>query len=252
MKVKYFTEKAYNELFDCIGKNQEQYQSTDGKWILEAFDEKETAKESLIEVPSLPELNAKDDEFTNVMKIHMAFKNKLNPKQASNPYLWSYLSHCEYWQYTQERWKSENATEDKIKDRFFCSSAKGNSRIGFLRNSIARLWWIGELTYNEDLPQPYALTQLLLSNSDLCVSIIERNYASNRNITLGILLAIKEINDDPNLRDVGKLEGTEKDYEWRSLCRYLNRYCAVTLLDALDKDDIKELSKEYILSLRSK
>lgn len=249
MKVRYFTERAYNELFDCISKNISQYQTSDGKWIFDVFDEKELAKESLIEV-SLPQLDANDDEYMNVIKIHTAFRDKLNSKQASNPYLWSYLSHCEYWNYTQERWKSEQATENKIKDRFFCSSSKGNSRIGFLRNSIARLWWIGELTFQKGTPKPYELTELLLSNSDLCVSIIERNYASNRNITLGILLAIKEINDDPNLRDVGRLEGTEKDYEWRSLCKYLNRYCAVTLLDSLDRDDIKELAKEYILSLR--
>lgn len=249
MKIRYFTERAYNELFDCIGENLTKYQSSDNKWIFDLFNDEELSKESLIEV-TLPKLDASDDEFTNVLQIHNAFKGKLNHKQASNPYLWSYLSHCEYWDYTQERWKSEQATENKIKDRFFCSSLKGNSRIGFLRNSIARLWWIGELTYQENKPQPYGLTKLLLSNSDLCVSIIERNYASNRKIILGILMAIKEINDDPTLRDVGRLEGSDKDYEWRSLCKYLNRYCAVTLLDSLDRCDITALSKKYILSLR--
>lgn len=250
MKIKYFTERAYNELFDCIDENLTRYQSSDNKWIFDLFNHEELAKESLIEA-TLPKLDARDDEFTNVLQIHNAFKGKLNHKQASNPYLWSYLSQCEYWDYTQERWKSEQATADKVKDRFFCSSPKGNSRTGFLRNSIARLWWIGELTYQETEPQPYELTKLILSNSDLCVSIIERNYASNKKISLGILKAIKEINDDPNLKDVGRLEGSKNDYEWRSLCKYLNRYCAVTLLDSLDINDIIELSKKYILDLRN-
>ena len=71
----------------------------------------------------------------------------------------------------------------------------------------------------------------------------------NRNICYGILRAIKEINDDPKLEDVGKLESTG-EYEWRGLCKYLNRYGAVTLLDALTSDEIKEISYNYLIKQR--
>ena len=71
----------------------------------------------------------------------------------------------------------------------------------------------------------------------------------NRNVTVGILDAILEINNDPNLRDVGISETTGK-YEWRELCKYINRYGAVTLLDSLSSDDIKEISYNFLLNHR--
>ena len=72
---------------------------------------------------------------------------------------------------------------------------------------------------------------------------------------MGILSAIKDINDEPELDDVGiwkkAPEGTSSPaYEWRELCKYLNRFGAVTLLDTLSIDDVSKISKDYILSLR--
>ena len=60
---------------------------------------------------------------------------------------------------------------------------------------------------------------------------------------LGILSAIQEINDDQNCPDV-------VEDEWRSLCKYINRFGAVTLLDALSAKDIADISKEYITKKR--
>ena len=79
--------------------------------------------------------------------------------------------------------------------------------------------------------------------------IVERNFSMNRNICYGILQAIKQINDDPSLDNVGKLSSTG-EYEWRGLCKYLNRFGAVTLLDTLSCDEIKELSYNYLLNQR--
>ena len=41
-------------------------------------------------------------------------------------------------------------------------------------------------------------------------------------------------------------------YEWRDLCKYINRYGAVSVLDALTSEEIKEISYNYILSQREK
>ena len=137
-----------------------------------------------------------------------------------------------------------------VKQRYFCNTEDGN-RIGFLRNAISRLWWIGYLSYQDGRRNPYELTKLLTSHSDICQSIIERNFSMNRNVTIGILDAILEINNDPKLRDVGLQEKGSTKYEWRDLCKYINRYGAVTLLDSLSSDDIKELSYKYILKQRN-
>lgn len=249
MKIKYFVESAYNDLFDTIAGNTDLYSKESGDWVVKKFKDSKYFKESRIDV-SLPTLDAESDEYTNVLAVHNAFKDKITPKQASNPYLWSYLTHCEYWDYTFNRWSKEEMSVETIKQRFFCGTEEGN-RIGFLRNAISRLWWFGYLTYQEDSPTPYKLTKLMMSNSDLCQSIIERNFSMNKEISIGILNAIQKINDDPTMKDVGAVNNGDH-YEWRPLCKYINRYGGVALLDALTREDIEELSYKFLVNYREK
>lgn len=253
MKIKYLSESGYNELFDGIANNLSHYQtSKDSNWIIQIFGDRVFSKESRIDA-NLPELdvNIDNSDYVNTIAIHSAFKDKITPKQASNPNLWAYLTHCHYWDYTVDRWAKSDMSVETVKQRFFCNTEEGN-RIGLLRNSISRLWWFGYLTYQDGTKaNPYALTQLMLSNSDLCQSIIERNFSMNRNITSGILMAIKEINDDPTLADVGAVNNGDH-YEWRPLCKFINRYGAVTLLDTLTQDDIKDLAYNYLMDYRKK
>lgn len=250
MKVKYFTESAYLDLFDSISNNKDFYCNDKCDWIGKKFKDSKYFKESRIDV-SLPVLNKeKDSDFANIVMVHSAFKDRITPKQASNPYLWTYLSHCEYWDYTFNRWSKDDMSVDTIRQRFFCGSEEGN-RIGFLRNSISRLWWYGYLTYQENSPQPYKLTQLMMSHSDLCFHIMERKFSMNKEITIGILSAIQKINDDPNQKDVGRVDNGD-EYEWRPLCKYINRYGGVALLDTLARDDIKELSYNFLMEYRKK
>ena len=250
MKIKYFSESGYNYLFDTIQKHVEQYGGSPScDWIGKEFGSRPYYKESRIDVV-LPVLDPEMGDYANTILIYEAFKDALTPKQASNQYMWSYLTHCEYWDYTFKRWAKQGMSVNTIKERYFCGTEDG-SRTGFLRNSIARLWWTGYLSYRSDSPgNPYALTKLLCSNSDLRVSILERNFSMNKDVCTGILSAIHEINNDPNLENVGVSPRTG-EYEWRDLCKYINRFGAVTLLDALPSENIKQLSYDYILSQRS-
>lgn len=254
MKINYFAESAYLDLFDSIKDHKSNYTLEDNSWIFKYFGGRDYYKESRIECV-LPTLDATNGEDTNVIAFYEALKDKLSPKQASNPFLWSYLAHIDYWKYTTQRWVKDDMSIDTIRQRFFCNTVDGN-RIGFLRNSISRLWWIGYMSYRDDVhSNPYELTKLLTSKTDICQSIIERNFSMNKNITIGILEAILKINNDPNLRDVGRPEnwdGQTNDYEWRHLCKYLNRYGAVSILDALSSNEICELSYNYILEQRNK
>ena len=167
MKVKYFSDSGYTHLFDSISKHADLYGSSPNcDWIKKEFGERQYCKESRLDLV-LPTLDPSMGDYANTIAIHRAFKDILTPKQASNPYLWSYLAQCEYWPYTAKRWASPGMSVDTIIQRFFCYTEKG-SRIGFLRNSISRLWWAGYLTYQEDKPgNPYELTKLLYSNSDI-------------------------------------------------------------------------------------
>lgn len=255
MKVKYFPESAYYELFDNIEANKQFYQKADNEWIKTVFNDRVFSKESRIDVSALPTLDAANGEFSNIILIFETFKEKLSPKQASNPFLWAWLTHIHYWKYAHERWAKDEMSVDMIKQRFFCSfltkNAEGN-RVGFLRNAISRLWWMGYLTYQEDHPSnPFELTKLLVSNTDLCQSVLERNFSMNKNITIGILKAILKINENEK-REVGVSHIEGEVYEWRDLCKYINRYGAVSVLDALSIDEIEEISYNYIINQRKK
>ena len=267
MRVKYLTDKAYETLMDNIAVDKDKYLQ-DNVWLPKYFDGKEFCKESRIDVVPITlhmdgDKNASD--LVNTRYVFDAF-GEMTPQQASNPYLWSYLSMVDFWQYSKWRWgrnMDEEKAEDEIiegealaqgeskrsvniKQRYLCTS----SRIGLLRNSLSRLWWYGYLSYNPDSQShKYDLTKLLLSQSDLCQSIVERNFSMNRNITFGILSAIQEINDDPVLDNVERSKKTG-EYEWRDLCKYINRFGAVTLLDSLTSDEVKKMSYDYILNQR--
>lgn len=268
MKIKYLTDKAYETLLDNLSIDQDKYSSKEC-WLPGYFGEKQFYKESRLEVQDITMYMEGDKNASDIVNVRTIFDNlgHLTPQQASNPYLWSYISMVDCWQYTTWRWgkledeatSEEIDSEEKslmdekeskrsvnIRQRYLCHS----SRIGLLRNSISRLWWYGYLSYQPGSPsRKYELTELLLSSSDLCQSIVERNFSMNREICYGILRAIKQINDDPNLDNVGKLP-TTGEYEWRGLCKYLNRFGAVTLLDTLSCDEIKDLSYNYLLKQR--
>lgn len=243
MKIKYFSESGYNHLYDSISKHADLYRTSSScDWIAKEFGEQPYCKESRIDAV-LPVLDPKEGDYVNAIQIYEALKDSFSPKQASNPYLWAYMTHCEYWDYTFKRWSKPDMSVDSIKEHYFCGTEEG-SRAGFLRNSIARLWWSAYLSYQDDKRgNPYALTKLLFSKEDLRVSIVERNFSMNKNVCIGILSAIQEINDDQNCPDV-------VEDEWRSLCKYINRFGAVTLLDALSARDIMALSKEFIIKQR--
>ena len=94
MKIKYFTESAYNTLFDSISSNLSLYKSSDGSWIKKSFKNQDYFKESRIDL-HLPELTASnnkaEEDYSNALLIHSAFRDRITPKQASNVFLWSYL-----------------------------------------------------------------------------------------------------------------------------------------------------------------
>lgn len=241
MRLKYLTESAYDQLYSGVKKNNELYEKQDPILPL-IFPYSNYAKDSSIVINDInlqQETFNIEDDIVNVKIIFSAMK-KLTPEQASNVYLWTWLSHEVFFDYIQKRWKP--STEGSIKDRFFCDTYKG-SRTGLFRNGISRLWWYGYVTYIEGASNPFALTEILLSNSDLCLSLVERKFSMNRNIMIGILQAIKEINEDNSLNNVSM-------DEWRDLSKYLNRYGAVTMLDFLTPEEVKAVSIEYILKHR--
>ena len=117
MKLKYFTEEAYNFLYDNMEANSELYKR-EKSWLKEFFGEHVYAMESGIEYPEFKLVctgNKTEDDFTNTKIVFDALGHILTPHQACNKYMWSYLTHEKYWDYARKRWDVESGAAITLK-----------------------------------------------------------------------------------------------------------------------------------------
>lgn len=236
MNLKYFDETYCDELIDNIENNYKYYLSNEN-WVDKVFKNDNYYLESNIEF-SKPELD--DNDFTNALKIYESLSS-ISLTQASSPLLWTYLTHCTFYDYMKKRWmiEGENLTKEmstKIKERYFCK----NTRRGLLRNGISRLWWAVYLSMDDSSSDKYKYTKILMSDEDLFVGLMERDYSMCKNIVLGVLKAFydyKEKNTKIPSRDCR-----------RSLYIYINQYGAASLLDSLSIDYVERMALEFIIN----
>lgn len=234
MKLYYLSEQAFNDLYDHIESNRGKY--TENKsWLKEYFGENQYLYESNIEYPDFELIDTGDktnDDFENTVTVYRCLGKILTPKQACNKYMWTYLAHEKFWDYTRKRWPVEK--NSSIETRYFC----GNSRISLTLNSISRLWWYGYLTYDEeDCNQPFRLTKLLLSYTDLCQNIIQHEYVMNKTIALGILDGLYDYYEEGHSFD---------EKQERSLIKYINRYGAVSSLDCFERAELRDMVYDFL------
>ena len=243
MLLSCFTEPAYEKILHSISENEEKYQ-TPSDWISEFFGEEEYFKTSKTvdvmyfkphyeEGKKSDELKSEED-LINTRNMYDAFK-KLTPLQASNKYMWTYLCHAdlEYQKYIHNRWMTKER-DNTIKTRYFVT----DKRDSLFENALARLWWYGYLTYDENRSNPYALTSILLMNQTICTDFIDTKNSMNPTRAKGVLAALQEYSEN-----VGKSGLTNK---FRELNKHLNRIAAVTNFDFLKPEDITKICLDFL------
>lgn len=239
MKLKYFLtgfeEKLRNSIPDNLDKYNSQY-----SWSNEFAAGKRYEADTKIDCV-LPELvfddkNMASSDVTNAISIHRAMKH-LSIQQAMDARLWAHLCHMKYWSYMQARWVSEENSVEKIKDRFFIKSSTSSRAL--IRNGIARLWWFGYLSFDEqNALNPYELTYVLLKNQDIQASLLERSFGKSPVISKAFLKTIK--------KHEMKILSEDKKSKIQNLAKFLNRLGGVTLLDCMDEATIIAQLDEYI------
>jgi len=125
-------------------------------------------------------------------------------------------------------------TQD-IKERFFTTG--GRQSINYY-NAISRLWWIGEITYDEK--HKYKYTKILLeSGQQTLKDLMDCTFSANRKITRGIIKAIYDLKNAGRVYNFGDC--------FRDLNKYLNRQGAIYSLDFMEEEEITQLALEYML-----
>lgn len=106
-----------------------------------------------------------NDDCGNAIIIYEAFQ-MLEPIQASDERLWSFLSHVDLYSYMVKRWNAvrddtANVGKQYILDHWFLnSSAQGN----LMRHAISGLWWSVYLSIDKNRADKYELTRILFKN----------------------------------------------------------------------------------------
>jgi len=248
VNLTYFTQEAYKILKKDINSNKDKYYHNT-PWLKDYFEENnihEFIKKSAIKVESIEfEYTGDDDDsknrddLQNVITLYSAYKDKITPLQASDPCLWTALSHVSYRDYIMKRWKKDDGTVS-LSQRFFATEGRA-SLLYF--NAISRLWWSGYLSFDEEKAKtnPWELTKILFSAQQIQKDLFDQPFSMNRSVVKGLLKALKRIQDET---------GNAATPTFRKCCdSYINHYGAITILDALSASNIEEIAYKYMKSI---
>ena len=243
MNLKYFTREAYTSLKKDLDINKEKYLENN-EWIKEYFAEQGIAeyyRESSIIVKdfSLDYSGDSDeeknkDDLNNIIKFYSAYKDKITPATASDPLLWSALCHIDYKDYILKRWMKDDGSV-RLDQRFFAT--EGRTSLTYY-NAIARLWWSGYLTYDENADDPWEVTRTLLSAQQVQKDLFDQSFSMNKDVVKGLLRALKRVQDEKK---------NACTTLFRACCNsYFNHYGAVTAIDMLTPEDVEKLAYDYM------
>lgn len=180
-------------------------------------------------------------ELTDFENVKRVYKNMqaLSESQASDERIWTAYTLSVFADYMRYRWPPESETA--MMNRYFFSYSPKRS---LFRNGIARLWWIGHLTYDTSRPgDKYELTEYVCKKQDNVNLLLDINFGNNPAIVRAVIQSL--IDAEKN--------GMEIDREMtRQLSEYINTLGGIYLIDAFSYDMIYDKCTEKLKRLSTK
>lgn len=251
MKLKFLKEESLEILKENIKANKDLYLNENNEWIYDFFKGEDPFIEFKDEVNDFElDMSEKIATETDLKNIKIIYENLkfLTESQASDERFWAGLCHDKFYSYMKYRWGNqiiENSDDEencvgKIKQSYFYGFGKRRS---VAWNGIAKLWWIGKLTYDESLKNPYEITEYVAKDlGTTTLYLCSSNFTSNKNIRLGMFKAILEFERKGYRISRNKLKRIMKE---------INILGGSYLLDFYSEDEIKkkciEIIKRYII-----
>lgn len=189
-----------------------------------------------IEFLSMPSPDMKlDSENAIIMLESLGY---LNPADAADPRLWSYLALITFREYMQERWPIDEKKDLRSQLTAHWLLRKPGRR-QLIRHGIARLWWIASLTHDPDLKftvskntgDAFSFTRWVLKNQDRAKSIFERQLGSNPQVRAAIFEALYDSNAT-NLKN--EIESVAQNLNLESGFRHLDLVDSSELIDLIE------------------
>ena len=229
MKIKFLTEDSiamlkknsnllYREVLLAKQKTLEEF-------LGHAGEIKETAFEidDIILEMGQPKGKEPLTDAENVQRVYSHMKG-LSDSQASDERIWIAYTLQEQIDYMRYRWKAASSTD--MMNRYFFNYSKNRS---LFRNGMARLWWIGRVTYDEKRSDPFELTKFLCNHQDFIETICGRSTFNNPTVQKATLNA---------LYDVLKDRKADNREIIREIAKYVNLLAGTYILDMLSYEEI--------------
>lgn len=233
--VKFITEEALLEIKN--NKSVLYREVVSGKKALqEAFNSEKIVRETNIPGDDFAlDMSSDRPETTdveNVKRVHK-YMSALSESQASDERIWSAYTLSIFADYMRYRWPAESETA-MMNHYFFSYTAKRS----LFRNGIARLWWIGHLTYDASREDnKFALTEYVCRKMDHIYYLLDINFGNNPGIVRAVIKALMD----------SEAEGYDVDRGVvRRASEYINILGGTYLVDALSFDTVYAKTKELI------
>ena len=197
MKLHFLKYDALASLRANVEGNLEKYRLPVNDWIYEFFGEEEPFGEFMTTVGDISLVCTEKEQgkadVQNVITLYSAMMN-ITDTQASDERLWAGMCHGDMWEFLNKRWEastSKKITKEDVLSRYFYGQGRRRSLI---TNTLAKLWWVGRLTYDPDRKDPFELTHYFEDDfSRKTLILFSSNYMSSRPVALGLLSALNDL-----------------------------------------------------------
>lgn len=242
MELLFFKQEALDYFKANIESNIDLYQKNSNEWIYQQFENPflplklEGVKEFEFYI-DVNDPNRMDIE--NIKRLYSSLMN-LSDSQACDERLWAGLTHSTFYKYVGQRWSGKREVNNMKKTNIIESRYFFGKHSPKLRNTLAKLWWIGKLTYDdENEGNPFHLTEVL-GNHDTATrinDIFTSSFSRNKKLLRPFLKAINSYDS--------KGEIIDENY-FRSAVQYMNIFGGIYLIDFMSETEIEALVVQRI------
>lgn len=236
--IKYVTDEFLEKFkVDFKGNYLDLYKTNNKEEILSIFLNPDHVYESSTFFDYVPlKLEAVEGEATkeNIRTLWNSLKH-LTIAEAESEKMWVALANTYYLDYHLNQLSLIGAQD---KDRSIESRTvfnQGHKR-SLSINNLSLLWWVAYYTVDEQHPSnPFHLTDFFVDGAYRGNAVIwfSSNIISNKEISLGIIQAIKELSDQ-NKMIVNR-------YSYSNANKILNQIGGVRMLDMLTREEVKDI-----------
>ena len=175
----------------------------------------------------------------NIRRVWESLK-VLTPVQAEMEKIWVALAHTDYIDYQMGVFNSQIANPDNKKREEFSLKSRtifvNGAKRSLAINNLAILWWLAYyFRDDQNIENPYHLIDFFVSTPyrGNAVALLSSNIISNKEIALGILVAVKVLIEEEGM--------VVNRFPYSEAGKILNEVGGVRILDTLTREEVKAI-----------